>query len=85
MCHKCGKSALKGPIITCDFCPLSWHLDCMDPPMTAPLPPNKRWICPAHAEPLLVSFYVTFLPLSLLAIFNRVFISIFISFISSIG
>ena len=53
LCHVCAKSALHGPIITCDFCPLSWHLDCLNPPMTHPLPPTKRWMCPAHAEYLM--------------------------------
>lgn len=53
LCHVCGKSALHGPIITCDFCPLSWHLDCLNPPMTHPLPPTKKWMCPTHAEYLM--------------------------------
>ncbi|KAG9013861.1 hypothetical protein FRB93_000242 [Tulasnella sp. JGI-2019a] len=37
-------------MIPCDYCPLSWHLDCLDPPMVT-LPPNhKKWMCPNHAE-----------------------------------
>jgi hypothetical protein len=53
LCHKCGYSALKGPIIGCDFCPLYWHMDCLDPPMTAPLPGRKAWQCPAHCEDMI--------------------------------
>ncbi|KAG8859364.1 hypothetical protein FRB96_004579 [Tulasnella sp. 330] len=42
-------SGLKA-MIACDYCPLSWHLDCLDPPMVT-LPPNHRkWMCPNHAD-----------------------------------
>ncbi|PYH85903.1 hypothetical protein BO82DRAFT_428883 [Aspergillus uvarum CBS 121591] len=56
-CFKCAGSAASGrPIIQCDICPLSWHLDCLDPPMAAPpaqVPgsdlAHHNWICPNHA------------------------------------
>ena len=50
LCHMCRRSGLRGPMIQCDFCPLAWHLDCLDPPMTCPPPMTKRWMCPAHAD-----------------------------------
>lgn len=52
LCHHCGKSAVDGQrIISCDFCPLSWHLDCIGPmPMSNPPPTQKKWMCPAHAD-----------------------------------
>jgi hypothetical protein len=52
LCHHCGKSAVNGQrIISCDFCPLSWHLDCIGPmPMPNPPPTQKKWMCPAHAD-----------------------------------
>ncbi|RUO95528.1 hypothetical protein BC936DRAFT_143831 [Jimgerdemannia flammicorona] len=50
LCYKCGKSALKGPIIPCDHCTLYWHMDCLDPPMTNPPSQLKKWMCPNHVE-----------------------------------
>ncbi|KAI1790739.1 hypothetical protein LXA43DRAFT_1014785 [Ganoderma leucocontextum] len=37
-------------IITCDYCHLHWHLDCIDPPMIIMPPWSKKWMCPNHAE-----------------------------------
>ncbi|CUS07932.1 unnamed protein product [Tuber aestivum] len=52
LCHSCRKSAADGQrIISCDFCPLNWHLDCVSPmPMSNPPPAQKKWMCPAHAD-----------------------------------
>ncbi|PWW77893.1 hypothetical protein C7212DRAFT_292486 [Tuber magnatum] len=52
LCHSCRKSAADGQrIISCDFCPLNWHLDCVSPmPMPNPPPAQKKWMCPAHAD-----------------------------------
>ncbi|SPO24683.1 uncharacterized protein UTRI_01649_B [Ustilago trichophora] len=37
-------------IISCDFCPLHWHIDCVDPPMLG-MPSNlRKWMCPAHSD-----------------------------------
>lgn len=41
-------------IISCDYCHLHWHLDCLDPPVTYMPPWNKRWMCPNHADQILV-------------------------------
>ncbi|KAM5535620.1 hypothetical protein V8D89_010787 [Ganoderma adspersum] len=37
-------------IISCDYCHLHWHLDCLDPPMIVMPPWSKKWMCPNHAE-----------------------------------
>ncbi|KAJ1807060.1 hypothetical protein LPJ75_004895, partial [Coemansia sp. RSA 2598] len=50
LCYRCGLSALHGLIIKCDYCPLSWHWDCLDPPLSAAPPTRKRWMCPNHAD-----------------------------------
>ncbi|KAJ2235801.1 hypothetical protein H4R99_002926 [Coemansia sp. RSA 1722] len=50
LCYRCGLSALHGPVIRCDYCPLSWHWDCLDPPLSAAPPSRKRWMCPNHAD-----------------------------------
>ncbi|CBQ71712.1 conserved hypothetical protein [Sporisorium reilianum SRZ2] len=37
-------------IVSCDFCPLHWHIDCVDPPMLG-MPSNlRKWMCPAHSD-----------------------------------
>ncbi|PCH38298.1 hypothetical protein WOLCODRAFT_130817 [Wolfiporia cocos MD-104 SS10] len=40
-------------IISCDYCHLHWHLDCVDPPLSYMPPWGKKWMCPNHAERLL--------------------------------
>ncbi|KAJ7168064.1 hypothetical protein C8R43DRAFT_982969 [Mycena crocata] len=41
-------------IVSCDYCTLHWHLDCLDPPMPTMPPINKKWMCPNHAERVLL-------------------------------
>lgn len=48
LCFQCNKTCRKAPLIQCDFCPLLFHADCLDPPLTAL--PTTKWICPAHSE-----------------------------------
>ncbi|KAJ2811057.1 hypothetical protein H4S07_002300 [Coemansia furcata] len=50
MCYRCGLSALHGPVVRCDYCPLNWHWDCLDPPLSSAPPSRKRWMCPNHAD-----------------------------------
>jgi ribosomal protein L37AE/L43A len=57
LCYHCRGSALGGrPIISCDYCPLKWHLDCLDPPLAAPPVkqpsgnPRHTWMCPNHVD-----------------------------------
>lgn len=57
VCYSCRQSALGGRQMTsCDYCPLKWHLDCLDPPRAA-LPvkqpsgdPRHTWMCPNHVD-----------------------------------
>lgn len=48
-CYVCRKGCRKAPLIHCDYCPLVYHADCVDPPLT--ILPNTRWMCPNHVEP----------------------------------
>jgi hypothetical protein len=61
-CHCCGRYGITSntessmefisipnrPIISCAICPLYWHLDCLEPPMTCPPPASVTWTCPIH-------------------------------------
>ncbi|XP_055388987.1 PHD finger protein 12 [Condylostylus longicornis] len=47
-CFYCRKSCRKAPLVACDYCPLLFHLDCLDPPLTAL--PTGLWMCPNHPE-----------------------------------
>ena len=49
MVNDCAKE-----MVSCDFCPLSFHLDCLDPPLPHP-PISASWMCPNHAEHAMVS------------------------------
>lgn len=48
LCYECGRSCRKAPLIACDYCPLYFHQDCLDPPLTAF--PSGRWMCPNHSN-----------------------------------
>ncbi|OQR80181.1 PHD finger protein 12-like [Tropilaelaps mercedesae] len=45
-CFGCDRSSRSGPLIQCDYCPLMFHADCLDPPLT--MMPLSRWMCPNH-------------------------------------
>merc|ERR1712241_170486 len=47
-CAICGKTSRGVPTVACDFCPLVYHLDCLDPPLCEI--PTDRWMCPNHVE-----------------------------------
>lgn len=49
-CYFCRKGCRKAPLIHCDYCPLVYHADCIDPPLT--ILPTTRWMCPNHVEPV---------------------------------
>ncbi|GAA5795296.1 hypothetical protein HPULCUR_000651 [Helicostylum pulchrum] len=49
-CYFCRMTALKKPMIACDYCTLYWHLDCLTPPLTIPPNPARKWRCPNHFE-----------------------------------
>lgn len=40
-------------MLSCDYCNLHWHLDCLDPPLTTMPPYGKKWMCPNHADHVL--------------------------------
>ncbi|KAF9126418.1 hypothetical protein BGW39_006634 [Mortierella sp. 14UC] len=51
LCFQCGKSTLRDRfMVSCDHCPLHWHLDCLSPPMASPPPSSNKWMCPNHAD-----------------------------------
>lgn len=64
-CYKCGGTSLPSRtpasepgaqwrhIVSCDICPLHWHLDCLDPPLASMPSAARKWICPAHADHVL--------------------------------
>ncbi|GJJ12447.1 hypothetical protein Clacol_006689 [Clathrus columnatus] len=37
-------------IVSCDYCSLHWHLDCLDPPLASMPAAHKKWMCPAHVQ-----------------------------------
>ena len=43
------------PVLSCDYCSLHWHMDCLDPPMTGVPAREKKWMCPNHIERVFVS------------------------------
>ena len=48
----CCRSCRLAPLIQCDYCPLLFHMDCLEPPLTAM--PVGKWMCPNHIEHLVV-------------------------------
>lgn len=52
-CFSCNKTCKKAPLVSCDYCSLYFHQDCLDPPMTAL--PMGRWMCPNHPQHFIVS------------------------------
>lgn len=52
-CFYCTRSCKRAPLISCDYCPLYYHQDCLDPPLTAL--PAGLWMCPNHVENFIVS------------------------------
>ncbi|KAM8904671.1 PHD finger protein 12 [Spinachia spinachia] len=53
VCFSCNRSCRLAPLIQCDYCPLLFHMDCLNPPLTA-LPAGK-WMCPNHIEHLVLN------------------------------
>jgi len=53
--HAAGKqrTAADAPgrrMLSCDFCTLHWHLDCVQPALSSMPPATRRWRCPAHSS-----------------------------------
>uniref|UniRef100_A0AAY4BSC0 PHD finger protein 12 n=1 Tax=Denticeps clupeoides TaxID=299321 RepID=A0AAY4BSC0_9TELE len=53
VCYTCSRSCRLAPLIQCDYCPLLFHMDCLDPPLTAM--PTGRWMCPNHIEHIVLN------------------------------
>ncbi|KAG4301490.1 hypothetical protein PCK1_002416 [Pneumocystis canis] len=50
LCYKCSENAMDGKaIVSCDYCSLHWHIDCIDPPMSGVPAASRKWMCPNHA------------------------------------
>ena len=47
-------------IVSCDYCDLSWHLDCLDPPLDSMPLFGIKWMCPNHADQVYVCHYPSF-------------------------
>ncbi|KAK7866275.1 hypothetical protein R5R35_007109 [Gryllus longicercus] len=56
-CFECRRSCRKAPLVACDYCPLLFHQDCLDPPLTSL--PSGLWMCPNHPEQFLDSSLLT--------------------------
>ena len=41
-------------IVSCDYCALHWHLDCLSPPLASMPNAGRKWMCPNHAEQVMV-------------------------------
>ena len=57
LCYSCVRSSRLGPLISCDFCPCAFHMDCLDPPLSEV--PRDVWMCPNHVENWLDSKLLT--------------------------
>ncbi|KAJ1966876.1 hypothetical protein IWQ62_002195 [Dispira parvispora] len=55
-CHHCHRGDHRLPLLACDYCPLWWHLECLDPPLTIPPSSHRKWMCPNHADHVTPSF-----------------------------
>ncbi|CEP22552.1 unnamed protein product [Cyberlindnera jadinii] len=62
VCVKCGLTGISPdktmgdvdkPIINCEYCPSTWHLDCLDPPLSTVKQLGTKWKCPNHADHLM--------------------------------
>lgn len=52
-CYYCGESGLNNKeLIHCDYCSLSWHIDCLNPPLTSIKKLGSKWKCPNHIDDL---------------------------------
>ncbi|EEB06070.1 hypothetical protein SJAG_01110 [Schizosaccharomyces japonicus yFS275] len=50
-CQRCNTSALVSKyILSCDYCNLYWHPDCLSPPLASLPAGTKKWKCPMHAD-----------------------------------
>eukprot|EP01134_Creolimax_fragrantissima_P001475 CFRG1475T1 len=48
-CSECGHGAAKAQLVTCNYCPLTYHADCVTPALPT-VASYKWWMCPAHVD-----------------------------------
>lgn len=72
MCLLHCRSDLVGQLVHCDFCPLVFHMDCLNPPLTTV--PSGMWMCPNHAEHAEVILVVYLLSIPYLIDYTVVYI-----------
>jgi hypothetical protein len=53
ICYICQNNTKLEKLLRCDFCPLSYHLDCLNPPLCEAPSKEKFWMCPNHVEHIL--------------------------------
>lgn len=59
LCYACNQNPSDSlPAIECDYCFSTWHLHCLEIPMTVVM--NEFWMCPLHGEIAIVSVLVMF-------------------------
>ena len=57
LCYVFVRSSRLGPLVSCDFCSCAFHMDCLDPPLSAF--PTDVWMCPNHVENFLDARFLT--------------------------
>lgn len=58
LCHRCGDLGLgRRRMAACDYCPLRWHLDCLNEPVCLAKTIGNKWRCPNHIESLLPALW----------------------------
>lgn len=64
LCHECHGAAShpNRMIISCSFCGLNWHLDCLPNPLAKEPSQGRQWRCPAHVDDLLAQVPATLAP-----------------------
>jgi len=50
LCFTCVKNGKENQLVKCDFCPLRYHLDCLNPPLCTMPARDRLWMCPNHME-----------------------------------
>lgn len=53
ICYRCGLTGLNKEITKCGYCDLSWHLDCLNPPLPSVKTLGTKWKCPNHVLDLI--------------------------------
>lgn len=61
LCFKCKESGMNRRVLAhCHYCPLVWHLDCLDYPMCTLKTIGSKWRCPNHIDNLFPQSFLNF-------------------------